>query len=119
MASAARIRIRTNYTRADGTSQVYLLVIIDRKSQCAAQGCEDAPAPDAGRQHPIRLSLRQVQGGQGGGKWTAAAPREIDLLDACYDTLAGGSARRRHLRRWLFGVATGLRVSNQRRAQLD
>jgi len=53
------------------------------------------------------------------GHWVAALPREIELLDTYYHTLPLASTRRRYLRRWLFGVATGLRVSDQRRAQRD
>jgi len=53
------------------------------------------------------------------GHWVAALPREIELLDTYYHTLPLGSARRRYLRRWLFGVATGLRLSDQQRAQRD
>jgi site-specific recombinase XerD len=53
------------------------------------------------------------------GKWLAAQPREIELLNTYYDTLPLGTTRRRYLRRWLFGVATGLRLSDQRRAKRD
>jgi site-specific recombinase XerD len=53
------------------------------------------------------------------GHWTAALPREIELLDTYYHTLPLGSTRRRYLRRWLFGVATGLRLSDQQRAKRD
>jgi site-specific recombinase XerD len=53
------------------------------------------------------------------GHWVAAAPREIELLDTYYHTLPLGSTHRRYLRRWLFGVATGLRLSDQRRAKRD
>jgi site-specific recombinase XerD len=53
------------------------------------------------------------------GKWVAALPREIELLDTYYNTLSPGSTRRRYLRRWLFGVATGLRLSDQREARRD
>jgi site-specific recombinase XerD len=53
------------------------------------------------------------------GKWVAAQEKEIDLLDAYYDTLVPGTTKRRYLRRWLFGVATGLRVSDQREVKAD
>ena len=53
------------------------------------------------------------------GRWRAAQPREIELLNTYYHTLAPGSTPRRYLRRWLFGVATGLRLSDQRRAHRD
>jgi site-specific recombinase XerC len=53
------------------------------------------------------------------GKWVAALPREIELLDTYYGTLSPGSTRRRYLRRWLFGVATGLRLSDQQQARRD
>ena len=53
------------------------------------------------------------------GKWVSALPREIELLDTYYSTLSPGSTRRRYLRRWLFGVASGLRLSDQREARRD
>lgn len=57
--------------------------------------------------------------GKVAGKWVAAQPREIELLNTYYDTLPPGSLRRRYLRRWLFGVATGLRLSDQRAAKRE
>ena len=53
------------------------------------------------------------------GKWVAAHQREIELLDTYYSTLEPGTLRRRYLRRWLFGVVSGLRLSDQRAARRD
>ncbi|RZK33506.1 MAG: hypothetical protein EOO57_13050 [Hymenobacter sp.] len=53
------------------------------------------------------------------GQWVAAQPSEIELLNAYYHALPVGSQRRRYLRRWLFGVATDLRLGDQRAARRD
>lgn len=54
------------------------------------------------------------------GNWRPLFRRDLQLLDAYYQTLEVGSAKREVLQRWLFGLAScGLRISDQARIDQD